>query len=122
MKNVICNYCGKEAKWVENKEIYGKNYGNSYMVWWCKPCDAFVGCHNNTMEPKGTLANRELREWRKKAHAHIDPLWKSGILARGQVYYRLKKALGGTKEIHVGGADIELCKKILSVNLMEENI
>jgi hypothetical protein len=120
MKNVICNYCGRETKWVENKEIYGKNYGNSYMVWWCKPCDAFVGCHNNTRTPKGSLANRELREWRKKAHAHIDPIWQSGILARGQVYFRLKKALGGDKEIHVGNSDIDLCKKILSVDLLKE--
>jgi hypothetical protein len=23
-----CPYCGKKAEWVENKEIYGKNYGN----------------------------------------------------------------------------------------------
>lgn len=119
MKEVICQYCGGNTEWVENKEVYGRNYGNSYMIYLCRPCDAFVGCHNNTREPKGyVLANRELRAWRKKAHAYIDPFWQSGRLKRGQVYARLKRAIGGDKEIHVGGSDIELCKKILAVKLL----
>lgn len=61
-----CNYCEQQAQWVENKEIYGRNYGKSYMIWLCKQCDAYVGCHNNTKKSLGTLANKELRERRKK--------------------------------------------------------
>lgn len=114
-EQVLCQYCNKPAQWVENKEIYGRNYGKSYMMYWCKPCDAYVGCHNNTKIPKGTLANKELREWRKKAHAHIDPIWQSGELARGQVYSRLKNALG--REIHIGEADVETCKAVLNTNI-----
>jgi len=106
-----CPFCGKEALWTENKAIYGRNYGKSYMAYLCSPCDAYVGCHENTKRPLGTMANRELREWRRKAHAAIDPLWKSGKLKRGHVYAKLKDLLG--TEIHVGESDAEMCRKII---------
>jgi len=110
---MICPYCKKEAKWCDNAERYGKRYGKSYMCYWCKDCDSYVGCHNNTMKPLGTMANKELREWRMKAHAHIDPVWKSGKKSRGAVYAILKEKLG--KQIHIGESDIETCKKVLEV-------
>src|SRR3990167_4955926 len=118
MKKIICPYCNKPAKWVENSEIYGRNYGRSYMMWYCRKDNAYVGCHNNTKRPLGTMANRELREWRKKAHSHIDPIWQSGELARAQVYARLTKAFG--KQIHVGESDIETCKRILEVEISQK--
>lgn len=112
---MICPYCQQEAKHCENKEIYGKNYGKSYMCYYCKPCDAYVGCHNNTTRPLGTLANRELRQWRRKAHAVIDPLWKSGIYTRREVYQSLNKTVGMGNDVHIGESDIEKCKKIIAV-------
>lgn len=108
---MICPYCNKEAKWCENKERYGKNYGKSYMCYFCRDCDAYVGCHNNTRVPLGTMANAELRGWRIKVHDMIDPLWQSKKYRRGTVYARLKDAMG--KEIHVGESDIETCKELL---------
>ncbi len=108
-----CPYCNQEAIWTENKAIYGKNYGKSYMCYYCKPCHAYVGCHENTRKPLGTLANAETREWRKKAHSAIDPFWKEYGMKRDKVYLILKKKLG--KEIHVGESDIEMCKKIIEV-------
>jgi len=112
---VFCPYCGKEAEWVENRAIYGKNYGKSYMCYLCKDCDAYVGCENNTRRPLGTMANRELREWRKRVHAVIDPLWRSGKLSRDVVYTKLSDMLG--YEYHTAESDIPTCKKILeSVN------
>lgn len=110
-KPLICPYCKKEAVWCENKEIYGKNYGNSYMCWLCKPCNAYVGCHNNGKKALGTLANAETREWRKKVHARIDPLWKTGKMSRGEVYKNLNRLF--SKGFHTGEADIEMCKKVL---------
>ena len=101
--------------WCENKEIYGKNYGNSYMCYLCKPCGAYVGCHNNTRKPLGTLANAELREWRKKVHAKIDPIWRSRRMSRKQVYYLLTRRLG--VQYHTGEADIEMCKKVLALTI-----
>lgn len=110
-----CPYCEKPAVWCENKAIYGKNYGKSYMCWFCKPCDAYVGCHKNSMVPLGTMANKELRTWRIKAHAIFDPKWKGkSNKARTQAYKMLAQKLG-VKEIHIGESDIETCKKIIQI-------
>lgn len=106
-----CPFCGNPAEWVQNKEIYGRNYGKSYMCWLCKPCDAYVGCHENTRRPLGTIANKETREWRKKVHAVIDPLWRENEYKRGEVYMALNDAFG--EEVHVGESDIERCKEII---------
>ena len=108
-----CQHCKNEAEWVSNAEVYGKPYGTSYMIWLCRPCDAFVGCHNNTKTPKGRfLAKQDLREARKRAHAVIDPLWQSKKYKRKTVHIRLKEAFG--KEVHVGDTEtVEECEEII---------
>ena len=83
------------------------------MVYYCKPCDAYVGCHNNTEKALGIMANKELRELRQKVHAYIDPYWKSGDFKRGQVYYQISKEIG--KPYHTGESDIDMCNKILNL-------
>ena len=122
---MICQYCGKEAIWCENKEIYGKNFGKSYMCYYCKDCDAYVGCHNNTKKPLGTLANKELRQWRIKTHQKIDGYWKANICTRARIYKLLEQIF--KKEVHVGSSDIEMCQAIIKAtsdtipNLLKKN-
>lgn len=106
-----CPYCGKEAPWVSNELRYGRRFGKSYMCYWCKGCDAYVGCHHNTRIALGTMANAELRAWRMKAHAAIDPLWKTGRLSRNDVYQKLHKWFG--HEVHVGSSDVAQCQAII---------
>lgn len=108
---IICPYCNKEAVWTENKAMYGRNYGKSYMCYYCKPCDAYVGCHNNTEKPLGTMANRELRKLRKKVHNTIDHYWKSGKMRRSYVYNLLNNHYG--RSVHVGESDVEMCKDLI---------
>lgn len=111
---MICPYCQKEALWVPNEEVYnGKRYGKSYMCYYCKPCNAYVGCHNNTKQPLGIMANKELRNWRIKVHAKIDPLWKNEDYDRRHLYKIISERLG--KTYHTGESDIETCKKILEM-------
>ncbi len=85
------------------------------MCYWCKDCDAYVGCHNNTTKPLGTMANRELRQWRRRAHRHIDIIWK-GVhkRKRGKVYMVLEEIFG--REIHIGESDIDTCKAIINID------
>lgn len=106
-----CPYCQKEAKYGPNEEYYGRRYGRSYMCYYCKDCDAYVGTHNNTTNPLGTMANKELRELRMKCHAMIDPLWRAGKISRGRIYQKLSDAFG--KEIHIGESDIETCLELI---------
>lgn len=112
---MICQYCNQPAKFVPNEEIYnGKRYGRSYMMYYCKPCDAYVGVHeNDPKRPLGTLANRELREWRKKAHRVIDPYWRDGDMKRVWVYSRLNRHF--KKSVHVGESDQQMCEEIIRV-------
>jgi len=118
-----CPYCKKPAEWVSNEAVYGgRRYGKSYMIWLCVPCDARVGCHQNTKRPLGTMANKELREVRIAAHANIDSLWRSGDYRRSDVYRAMNKHFG--KEIHVGESDIELAQQIadLDTKILETDL
>lgn len=112
---VICPRCGKPAPWVENKEVYGRNYGRSYMCYYCKDCDTYVGCHNNTRQPLGTMANKELRELRKKVHAKIDPMWNGDKFVRGKLYAFITNQLG--YQYHTGESNVETCNKILKMRI-----
>jgi len=112
---MICPYCKKLAMFVDNTEIYnGTRYGKSYMMFYCKICDAYVGTHDNDPKrPLGVMANKELREWRKKSHRIIDSYWKSGDLKRSWVYARLMRYFD--REIHIGESNIEMCKMIAEI-------
>jgi hypothetical protein len=64
---VMCSYCEAQALLVDSAVVYGRSYGSIYLcVNWPK-CDAYVGVHDGGNQPKGTMANAELRTWRKKA-------------------------------------------------------
>ena len=123
---MICPYCKNEAPWVENQAIYGRNFGKSYMCYYCKPCNAYVGCHNNTRKPLGTMANKELRDWRIKAHAVFDLLWKNEIKSKGfSKKIRREKAYGLLEgnfgfKVHIAESDVEMCKKIIEFIKVKE--
>lgn len=110
---VTCPYCGKPAVWTTNAAIYGRPYGKSHMIWWCKADEAYVGCHNNSRKPLGTMANKALRKLRVVAHDEFDPIWQGGRMTRGQAYILLKKSLGLSYQVHIGAADENLCRRII---------
>lgn len=126
---VLCPYCGGAAKHLTSSaEIYhGRDYG---PMWVCMPCGAWVGCHKGTDRPLGRLANKELREWKVKAHAAFDPLWERKLAkrrrergpdypkaaARGSGYKWLAQQLGiEQKDCHVGLFDVETCKRVVEI-------
>lgn len=53
----------------------------------------------------------ELREWKAKAHKHLDRLWKEKIFTRSEVYEMLEIVFH--KEVHIADADIKMCKEII---------
>ena len=118
MEPIICPYCGEEAEFISNEAIYGRAIGRWPWVYWCRADDAYVGTHQNSRRPLGTLANAELRELRVRCHEHIDPLWRGGRYRRTTVYRALAHVFG--REIHIAEADIETCRKILQLKLMRK--
>lgn len=103
--------CGHEAVWVENKEIYGKNIGESWMCYLCKICGNYVGCHQNTRTPLGKLADEETRLMRREIHKIIDRWWRSKSKTRREVYRDMEDRFG--KPFHVGDLDKDMARKIL---------
>ncbi|OLP04559.1 zinc-finger-containing protein [Rhodoferax antarcticus] len=100
MKAVKCLYCGAAAELKDAFVIYRRlGLGHVYMC--SGDCDAYVGVHEGTTKPKGSLANRELRELRQRVHAVFDPIWKQGGYERSELYEAAAKALG-IAEFHVG--------------------
>jgi hypothetical protein len=109
---VLCDYCGQRAVLIDSKEIYGRSYGRAWM---CKPCQAYVGCHPGTTRPLGRLADKELREAKKAAHAAFDPLWKRGSMTRTQAYAWLSAALGiPAADCHIGMFDLSTCGRVVA--------
>lgn len=101
MKEVFCPYCGKRAEFVDSAEVYhGRSYG---MIYLCRPCDAYVGCHGNGKgdSPKGRLANAELRRWKIAAH---------------NAYAWLAEQMGLPKEkTHIGMFDVAECQQVIQI-------
>lgn len=110
--NVECPNCGALARYASSKEVYeGRDYGMIYVCTNYPECDSYVGVHAGTTTPKGTLANSELREWRRHAHAAFDPIWQRGNMKRGQAYARLAERFGFA--VHIGASDIDQCQEII---------
>ena len=113
--DIRCSYCGCKAIFVPTScHLYGgRDYG---PVWDCRACDAYVGVNGLTGLPHGTLANKELRYWRKLAHAMFDPLWqkkKHGV-SRHAAYQHLARFLGVPEGVtHIGMFDVVLCKSVV---------
>lgn len=110
-----CPYCHTPATLVNGLAIYPHRRDlkvrNFYL---CRPCDAYVGCHPETTKALGTLANAELRELRKKAHATFDPMWKAGYFnSRSAAYKWLSAEIGRTDTVHIGMSGPEQCKLII---------
>lgn len=113
-RRVKCPYCQQLAKFVDSKVIYRKSYG---MIYICFPCDARVGIERGTDKPLGTLANKELREARKRAHAAFDPLWKKKgrKKSRGKMYRLLADAMNiQVQRSHIAMFDVIQCQQVFA--------
>ena len=121
-KPTICRYCGSPVVYTSNAEIYGREYGEG-KCYLCRTCRAFVGVHPGTDIPLGTLANEELRRYRKAAHYWFDQIWKKPlrITTRYKAYGWLAEQLKLPREsTHIGMFEKEECEK--TIRLSQERI
>jgi len=122
---VKCPYCDGDAELVESNVVY-KPWHDYGKLWLCRHCWAYTGTHSNSKRhvPKGRLANKELREWKIKAHAAFDPLWNRKISkegcsksqARKAGYKWLAEKVGvELKKCHIGIFDVDQCMKVVEI-------
>lgn len=117
--NPICPYCSNKSKFVNGNVIYpNQPHLKSKQFYHCKPCNAYVGVHEGTKKPYGTLANHELRKMRNKAHSAFDPLWKQKIFKnRNSAYSWLSHSLHIDKsKCHIGMFDVEMCQRVFDIS------
>ncbi len=116
-----CPYCGAESRLAGGDVIYPHRKDLHKLKFWaCLPCDAWVGTHKNSIihAPLGRLANAELRQAKKAAHAAFDPVWKSGGISRKDAYALLAAKMDlPTDKAHIGMFDVEQCKKVVEIFL-----
>ena len=137
---VYCPYCNAIALLESSTKIYGKDFGLAYICSNYPTCDAYVGVHKKDNKPLGRLANKELRNWKMRAHSVFDPLWQRKLVkrkkergesykkyyARGSGYKWLAEQLGiDKKHCHIGQFDVETCKRVVQLckpyNLTKNN-
>lgn len=121
----VCPYCGQQSKRITGAQLYRRRPDLADKIMYqCRPCDAWVGCHPDTETPLGRLANAELRRAKMAAHAAFDPIWKAQIAAEGcskkkarnAAYGWLASALGIPRDdCHIGMMDVETCLRVVDV-------
>lgn len=113
--HVFCDYCGQPAKLVNGDEIYQHRKDLHHKKFWdCISCDAWVGCHPNSIRPLGRLANATLRKAKKMAHESFDKLWRNGGMTRSRAYAWLAERMELPEErCHIGMFDEYQCAEVL---------
>jgi hypothetical protein len=115
MIRVGCPYCGGLATLFRSSAQFygGHDYG---PLWACVACQAWVGCHKGTETPLGRLADKDLRQAKRRAHAAFDPLWRTGMMSRGSAYAFLATQLDiGRSVCHIGYFDIATCERVVQI-------
>jgi hypothetical protein len=110
---VSCPYCSGPVDLVENSVIYkGHTYGDWPYAYDCRPCDAYVGLHPDTDVPLGTLANKALREARKKAKNEFHEWMELDRRNRNSAYQWLSEKMNLTVgECHFGWFNEDQCEE-----------
>lgn len=116
MKIYCCN-CRKDVEaalvhgdvvYPHRPDLFKKHF---YM---CPYCGKFVGCHGLSTRPLGCIPTEEIKIARKRIHAKIDPIWKTGKMSRRELYKYISEKLGYT--YHTGETrTVQECFKILDI-------
>ena len=117
----LCPYCNSPSLEVTGDEIYGpgRGYGHIKMFKCSGSCDAYSTSkwEHGLRVSTGSLANKELRELRKKCHQLFDVQWKgkpNEKLARRKCYAWLQEFTKLPEELaHFGMFNVEQCRQII---------
>ncbi len=116
-QTIRCPYCGSTAILKNASVVYGNKASGGSKLYICSrypTCDSYVGVHTNTNIPKGTLANKSLREKRILTHRTFDLIWKRGILTKSEAYHWMADKFGlNSKQAHIGNCSEYMCDQLI---------
>ncbi len=115
----ICPYCGGTPVLAESYGIYhGVDHG---LVWICRPCQAWVGCHRDENHaPLGRLADARLRSAKTEAVQAFAPIWGKWSGVRKNARHLAYKWLAGHMGISVSRSyiakfDVDQCREVVDI-------
>lgn len=113
---IRCCYCGSSVA-LRSAEGIVPEFKPGTMLYVCRnypACDSYVKVHPGTKRPMGSLANKELRTLRRKAHFHFDQLYETGFMSREDAYEWLSATLGLPMEkAHIGQLGPYYCQQVI---------
>lgn len=118
MQVPICPYCGKRSILRPAEYVYGAaTISTGSLLYVCSgypECKAYVGVHEGTKNPKGTLADSELRNKRIRAHRALNGIVSAGCMSKDGVYTWLSGRLNiPYEETHIGYFSDYLCEQTI---------
>ena len=117
-KIVKCPYCGAQAFIRPASVVHGESARESHLYVCSRypECDSYVGVHQKSMLPKGTLANGDLRHKRIIAHKAFNQFWTSGLMSKWQAYKWMQAKLGlNSEQAHIGKFSEFMCDELISL-------
>lgn len=116
---VMCPYCGSAAVRRSAAELRDATAWRPdailYVCMRYPECDAYVGTHQKSGRPLGTLANKPLRRKRIAAHAVFDKLWQHGHMSRDDAYRWMQSALDLPEaKAHIGKLSEWRCNQLIA--------
>lgn len=119
---IFCCACNTDVdcRLTNGKEIYSHRKDLWNLPFWKHDaCGNFVGCHHKTthsIKPLGCIPTKEIKVWRQKIHAVLDPLWKSGQMNRKQIYAIISRGMGSGYLYHTAEIrSVDEARKVLDI-------
>ena len=117
-KNIVKCHCGAHAYLRPAAVVHGDGAKAEYLFVCSKypACDSYVGVHQKTREPMGTLAGKELRGKRIEAHKVFNRLWESGLMEKWQAYKWMGAKFGlNRQQAHIAKFSEYMCDELIAV-------
>ena len=114
-RKVDCIYCESRTTVVDGVVLYGPNHKLSKKkFYYCEPCKAWVGMHEGSNKPFGSVANASLRKRRLETHKVFDEFWinsKNPNYERKAAYAWLASKMNlAESDCHIGMFNDDQCK------------
>lgn len=117
-KDIVKCHCGARATLRPGTVVHGDKAKVEYLYVCSRYplCDSYVGVHNNSLKPLGTLAGKELRGKRIEAHKVFNLLWESGMMKKWQAYKWMEAKFGiSSQQAHIAKFSERMCDELITI-------
>lgn len=114
-----CPYCFGYTEFIDSKEVYQESHG---FIFICRRCESWCTTLPNSDQCAGSLANKELRQLRRKTQELLQPLIERKVrygYERRKVQIKVREWISKIlnrplEESHIAMMDIPECNKMIA--------